>query len=362
MEYHVTFFNGLSSRANKSKLIIRNSNWLIEYTDPKGELIHCFWLPAFIKPVEVTGRIVSLSYGSFPPATLECDDRKLLNELDHTKGKLSVAGKMFRFIEEKGSRAMVGLTAGLIGLVALIYFIFLPFIAEIIAGTMPVSYEQKLGYYISNQFLDGYYINEELSEKLNKFSQEINFDLDFDPNIVAVESEQVNAFALPGGTIVVFTGLLKNMENEAQLAALLCHEVAHVKYRHSLKAMFRNLAGYLFISWLFTDINAVTAIIVENAHSLYSLNYSRELEHEADTKALEMLEENNISQQGMVDLFIILKKEEAIDMTSINFLSTHPLTVERINYSTASAEKQKSIEKNENLEQIWIDIENILEE
>ena len=362
MQFNIRYYNGLNSRSNPATLFIKKNIWHIEYHDVHKNIIHVFWHPSAIKPVELTGQNITLSYGVFPPASLECDDTELLNYLHEVKGNNSASNKLFRFVKEKGSKAVVGITAALLALVVFIYFVILPFAAEGLASFVPHAYEQKMGYYMKDNFLYDLEIDYELTDAVNEFSSEINYDLDIDPEIIVVDHQLVNAFALPGGHIVIFEGILSKMDNDNQLAALLCHEVAHVKYKHSLKSIFKNLGGYLFISWLFSDLNAVTAIIVENAHILHTLSYSRNLEHEADEKALEMLESNNISQQGMVELFQLLKNEAIVNTEDLNFLSTHPLTADRIRYSKDIAKDQSNVKSNPGLKEKFETIMEIIEE
>ena len=70
-----------------------------------------------------------------------------------------------------------------------------------------------------------------------------------------INSETVNAFALPDGNVVVFTGIIDLMDDYDELAGLIGHEVAHVNNRHSMRMMCRNLAGYIFLSAVLSDVN-----------------------------------------------------------------------------------------------------------
>jgi predicted Zn-dependent protease len=132
-----------------------------------------------------------------------------------------------------------------------------------------------------------------------------------------------NAFALPGGGIVVYDAILNNMNSSEQLAALLAHEYAHVELKHATRNLFRTLSGYLFLSVIFGDMSGVGGVLIENAHQLRNLGYSRELETEADNQGLKVLKQNNINYMGMVDLFELLKKESnAVQVNEL--ISTHP--------------------------------------
>jgi predicted Zn-dependent protease len=111
---------------------------------------------------------------------------------------------------------------------------------------------------------------------------------------------------MPGGDIVVFSGIVKGMEHPEQLAALLAHEATHVHERHSTRMMVRQMAGYLFLSLLIGDVNAVVGVLAENADNLRNMSYSRNLETDADARGIERLRAAGVDPQGMVKLLELL--------------------------------------------------------
>jgi predicted Zn-dependent protease len=139
----------------------------------------------------------------------------------------------------------------------------------------------------------------------------------------------VNAFALAGGQIVVYSGLLQKIETPEALAALLAHESAHVNERHSLRSLLRNAANAILLSVVFNDATGISAALVGNVNTLNGLRYSRSLETEADEEGMNLLLANKVDLNGMRALMQTLEKEgDAPDRLS--FLSTHPLTKNRI--------------------------------
>ena len=78
---------------------------------------------------------------------------------------------------------------------------------------------------------------------------------DFDFRVRVIESEQVNAFALPGGQIVVFTGLLRRAERAEQVAGVLAHEMAHVTLRHGLRNVAHRAGLALGVQLLLGDVS-----------------------------------------------------------------------------------------------------------
>jgi predicted Zn-dependent protease len=118
------------------------------------------------------------------------------------------------------------------------------------------------------------------------------------------------------------------MKSADELAALIGHEASHINNRHTTKMLCRNLAGYLVVSLLFTDVNGVMAVLAENAQQLHSLSYSRKFEQEADEHGLKILMNNKINPEGMIGLFEQLDKEK--EESAPEIFSTHPLTKERV--------------------------------
>ena len=173
----------------------------------------------------------------------------------------------------------------------------------------------------------------------------------------------VNAFALPGGKIIVYEGILRTMNDYKELTALLSHEFSHVELRHSTKNIFRSLSSYMLLSVLFGDASGVTAIVIQNANQLKQLGYSRSLEEEADKNGLKLMKARHIDPEGMEGLFRALKKEEGDAGDIPEFLSTHPLTNERINYVRKDVAKHNyTTEEDGKLDSLWKEIKGNLEE
>jgi beta-barrel assembly-enhancing protease len=138
----------------------------------------------------------------------------------------------------------------------------------------------------------------------------------------------VNAFSLPDGNIIVFTGIIDVMKDYDELAGLIGHEVSHINNRHSMKMLCRNLSGYLFVSAMLSDVNGIMAIIGDNVHNLQSLSYSRQFERQADEQGTALMVMNGINPKGMTTLFSRLKASEKVTMPA--FISSHPITDDRI--------------------------------
>lgn len=139
------------------------------------------------------------------------------------------------------------------------------------------------------------------------------------------DDKLVNAFALPGGDIVVHRGLLRATRTPDELAGVLAHEIQHVALRHSLKGMIRSAGLSLLLSTVIGDPGATLS--GQAADRLLTLKFSRDAEREADEHGFGLLVERGIAPQGMVDFFATLATQQ--DSAPPALLSTHPASAER---------------------------------
>jgi len=149
----------------------------------------------------------------------------------------------------------------------------------------------------------------------------------------------VNAFAIPGGIIVVNSGLLKRADSPNELAAVLAHEVQHVEQRHALKNMMNSAAVATAVLVVLGDANAVVMML---AHQVSTQYFNREVESDADLKGVQLLQSKNIDATGMVSFFKKMdagigdNKDGAKDQSTekpsevAGWFSSHPDTLSRI--------------------------------
>ncbi|MFN8298656.1 MAG: M48 family metallopeptidase [Chitinophagales bacterium] len=241
----------------------------------------------------------------------------------------------FSSVKRKSGVSKFILALALVGFLFVIvplltYFFLLPVLADKAARAVPVNTEQKIGEQAYLQFTVGASINKDASVIANRFLNNLHFKSEYPVSITIINDSTVNAFALPGGRIVVYAGILHKMNSASQLAALLSHEYSHVVLKHSTRSLFRALSSYIMVSLFLGDATGVAAVVVQNADQLKQLSYSREFESDADKNGLQLLAEQHINPQGMISLFEALQKEEKQHGEFPGFLSTHPLTADRI--------------------------------
>jgi predicted Zn-dependent protease len=139
------------------------------------------------------------------------------------------------------------------------------------------------------------------------------------------QDKQVNAFAMPGGYVVVFSGLIEQARTPEEIAGVLAHEVQHVELRHSLKNLLHGLGWRAVLSLALGDFAG--GVWANMADQLGSLKFGRDLEREADMQGLAALKRAGIAPEGMASFFEIMAKQ---DGGEIALLSSHPTSDERL--------------------------------
>lgn len=145
-----------------------------------------------------------------------------------------------------------------------------------------------------------------------------------------IKSEHVNAAAFPGGTIVVFTGLLEKIKSENGIAFVLAHEIGHYINRDHLRSMGRGIV-LLALSTMITGANSDISRILAPAEAFGFARYSQKQESEADKAALQALNCFYGHAGGATEFFEALKDEERrFDYKALHYFSSHPELQKRI--------------------------------
>jgi Zn-dependent protease with chaperone function len=155
------------------------------------------------------------------------------------------------------------------------------------------------------------------------------------------EAIGANAMALPNGTLIFTDDLVELAENDDELTAILAHEIGHVAHRHGMKGVVQSSLTTWLIVMMTGDLSAFSDATVALPAVLMSLAYSRDLEREADTYALETLQANSIPPVHFANIMKRLmashdeapgeeKEEETGGERISDMLSSHPATSERI--------------------------------
>jgi len=187
--------------------------------------------------------------------------------------------------------------------------------------------EKQMGGRVADQLLQNYV--DSVGQKLARVSHKPDLQYHF----VALESETLNAFALPGGYVFITSGMLKKLATEAQLAGILSHEITHIVTRHSSANMSREIGISILLSAVISDKTPQGVLTAADlTRQILGLQYSRQQEQEADSGGLDYMFSAGYNPYGMVETVQMLENEQK--QRPIEFLSTHPAPQNRIVYLT----------------------------
>jgi predicted Zn-dependent protease len=141
-----------------------------------------------------------------------------------------------------------------------------------------------------------------------------------------------NAFALPGGSVLVLDEIVELSDDDDEIIGVLAHEMGHVTERHAVRQMLQGSAVTLAMLWYVGDVSNLLATAPS---TLLETRYSRDFERRADAFAMRMLTLNGIPSTRLADMLGLLeqahKQRSAAEKTDWpDYLSTHPNTQERI--------------------------------
>jgi predicted Zn-dependent protease len=142
--------------------------------------------------------------------------------------------------------------------------------------------------------------------------------------IAVIDSPEVNAFCLPGGKMVIYTGLLKAARTPEEVAGVLSHEMAHATLRHGLQSVVRSAGVVIAAELLIGDAAGLVALGAELGQQAALTSYSREQETEADVEGVRMLHAAAIDPLSLAEFFEQLKEQGQDVPAAIAWISTHP--------------------------------------
>lgn len=157
-----------------------------------------------------------------------------------------------------------------------------------------------------------------------------------------VNNDEINAYAFPGGHILIHSGLVQTLESPEELAGVLGHEVAHVQLNHISKKLAKEVGVSILLSAAGGG-SAAGEAIKEILSQLSSSAYDRSLEKEADLKSVEYLKNAGINPSAMIGVMEKLESEVQSDLPS--WLGSHPDLSERKEYLKKATENIELTEK-----------------
>jgi beta-barrel assembly-enhancing protease len=264
---------------------------------------------------------------------------------DHLNAPLDQAAEQVRQVRQH-HRTLWSLIGGTIVALVLGLWFGADLLVELAVDRIPVEWEKKLGESAYRDFLAHQEVMKEglavtaLDEMTHRLTEQIP-DNPYKFTVSVVKSDVVNAFALPGGYVVVFTGLMKKAESGEEVAGVLGHELNHVLQRHGLERIVKNLGLMTVMAIVLGDQQGLVGMMKQLGVELLTLKFGREQETEADLTGLQLLLRAKIDPSGMITFFQRLSEK---DEGRTEWLSTHPMSnarAERLKSELAALPKQQ---------------------
>lgn len=317
-----------AERHNVSLAVIDND--LVFYDEDNNEIQR--WPCAGLQLMEEVYRNdpVRLKHLEHPTQVITIHDHLFLEQLINKQPKL---GRR-HLVKYSATQRLLIFSAALTSIV-LGMFVSIPYLASPIAASLPPSWEQSWGEGVASIMVKETCIAPEgqvaLETLLNQITAGSNSRYQF--NVVVSNDPMVNAFALPGGQIVIQRGLIDKANDSTEVAGVLAHEVAHIIERHPTEGVVRAIGTQVLIAGLIGDASTAASILSEASQLLIDMAYSRDDESEADELGVALLNKAGIRSDGLISFFeklqVTTKQADVPDV--LKYLSSHPAEQTRIN-------------------------------
>ncbi|WP_169568616.1 M48 family metallopeptidase [Sneathiella limimaris] len=334
------YYDGSSARGIPVRVALVNED--LEIRDAANILL-ATWALTLIRdeniPEDPTSLYLSLSAQN--NARLRLSDPVLVETLRNRCPKLRARRKIASSDWVKPFAA----TIAVIVLIAGFVWYGIPWVADPLSRLIPQSTLSGIGQGVEKQIIDRFskgkgensaVCSEAGGEKLLQrvvgeivlTASEIEERSPETVSIIVVRSKVANALALPGGRMVVFSGLLDMIDNPNALVGILAHEYAHVMGRHPTRLMLSNVGMATITSFLLGDVTGGTIAAAFGQMALGAA-YSRDVEEEADRKALQVMSKLSYDIKPMIPVLKELSKKQPTN-PMFDIVNTHPNVDDRV--------------------------------
>jgi Zn-dependent protease with chaperone function len=318
------FFDGNSSRRRTVSLVLGDA---LEIREDGAASV--FWAYDDIRQADSPPGTLRVNCLSAPPlARLDIRDIGLAAALAARCQRLHESR-----LDGRATLKIVGWSVAAIVSLVLVVVFAIPFAADRLAPLVPQALERRLGDAAAAQIksiFGGKSCHAAGGQKafdklVGTLREAAGLDTAVASSVVATPVP--NALALPGGQMLLFSGLIDKADNPDEIAGVLAHELGHLKHRDNLRNMIHDGSTSFLIGLLFGDVTGSGAAIFA-ARTLMSSSYSRDVEQSADTFSIDVMRKLGRPIKPMGELlFRVTGKQGG---TGFSILASHPLTEDRL--------------------------------
>ncbi len=299
--------------------------------------------------VRVSPRIgVADRFIAFPDGgQFQCADGPAL---DHLPQQSTSEGAV-AWLEQRVAVALASVVL-MIALLAGGYQYGLPWAAERVAARLPLETETGLGGEVlawmdANEWFTPSRLDEETRSWLHDEFTAMTVGLRYERYYALAFRDSkfigANAFALPGGTIVLTDDMVHLSESDTEVLAVLAHEIGHIEQRHVMRHILQNSVVAVAASAITGDAATLSVAVAGLPTLLAQAEYSRDFETEADTFGFQLMLEHGMSPVAFAEIMSKLDGETDSRFGMLNYLASHPVTAERIERARRAAEDPASV-------------------
>ena len=275
-------------------------------------------------------------------AQFVCADHSFLDRLPQ-EGK---SEGLVAWLEARLSVAIFGIVLA-ISIVLGAYFFVLPAAAKWVVTRIPMETEQILGAQMVDWLDDSFWFNatelstetqDRIRRDFDQLKQGLNYESYLRLDFRASGFLGANAFALPGGTIVITDAMVELAETDEEIAAILAHELGHIEHRHTLRHLIQNSITAVLVTTITADAASLSVAVVGLPALVAQAKYSRDFETESDDFAFDLLRKTGRSPEAFASLMERFSSGQS-EAYEFSFLSSHPGTAERVARAREAARK-----------------------
>jgi len=344
IELQGQYYDGKISGSKSAKLVYRESG-----VELSAEDIHLIYAQDDLK---LQPRLANIAarFEFSDGIVFEASDQPGLDDV-YKKLHQGTFHKLVHKLENKINYIVPTFVVAVVMLWSLIQY-GIPQFAKSVAYQIPIEYETRMGYetlsLIDKTVCEPSKLDRQLQSQLRQKMLNLYKPVDhLRVEFRYCEAIGANALALPSGIIIFTDDMVSMSKHDHELLGVFTHEVGHIEYRHTLRHVLQDSIAGLLIVMLTGDVGSASSMAAALPAVLMQTKFSRDFEREADSYAAEFMQNNKMQPVHFANILERLEEEYGEEGSTDSFLSTHPLTKERVSFLTNSKNNMNKGESDE---------------